>query len=111
MPPVEPSAERAARNEILFRDANEKIDERRVDLGVDADRTPFLCECEDEQCNAVLLLSKDEYADVRAGGSRRFLVLPDHVGVHSRVVSDHGRYLLVEKVGAAGDAAERMTNG
>lgn len=111
MPSVEPSAERAARNETLFRDANARIDERRGELGIDADRTPFLCECEDEACNAVLLLSREEYAAIRSGGPRRFFVLHGHVGNHSRVVSDHGEYLLVEKVGAAGEAAERMTDG
>lgn len=110
MPSVEPSAERAARNEVLFREANAKIDERRAELGVNAERTPYLCECEDERCNAVLLLSHDEYDAVRRGGARRFFVLPGHVGDHSRVVDDRGAYLVVEKVGAAGEAAETMTD-
>ena len=110
MPSVEPSAERAARNETLFRNANERIEERRAHLGVDAARTPFVCECEEETCNAVLLLSREEYAAVRSGGPRRFFVLHDHVGNHSRVIEEHADYLVVEKVGAAGEAAERMSD-
>lgn len=40
--------ERAAQNEVTFREANSTIEDRRAALGVDA-RTPYLCECEDER--------------------------------------------------------------
>lgn len=40
------SLERATLNELRFREFNEKIDERRAELGLE-ERIPYLCECED----------------------------------------------------------------
>lgn len=104
---VDPSAERSARNEALFRKANERIVKRRDDLNVDSARTPFLCECDDVSCAEVVLLTREEYARVRAHG-RRFLVAHSHLGDHSRVVEDAGRFMIVEKVGDAGTIAEAL---
>jgi hypothetical protein len=106
---VSRAAEVAARNEVLFREANARIAQRGIELGVEAERTPFLCECDDISCNAVVLLSNDDYAYVRDGGPRRFLVAHDHTDEHTRLVADHGTFRVVEKTGEAGEAAERMT--
>jgi hypothetical protein len=108
-PSVSRAAEVAARNEILFREANERIAQRGEELGIEAERTPFLCECDDVGCNAVVLLSKDQYTYVRDGGARWFLVAHDHANEHTRTVADHGTFRVIEKTGEAGEAAERMT--
>jgi hypothetical protein len=71
------SEERAARNEAVFRDANERIAERREALAAVEGRTPFLCECEDERCTEVVLLTRVEYERVRAEATR-FVVVPGH---------------------------------
>src|SRR5438105_1489613 len=69
---VERSAERAAASEARFRQANEQIHEKVLELGVRDGRAPYLCECENERCTTVVLLAVAEYEDVRSG-SRRFL--------------------------------------
>jgi hypothetical protein len=70
-------ADTALRNERLFRDANERIAERRDELEVDDTATPFLCECEDEACTAIVRLSADDYRRVRER-ELTFVVVPGH---------------------------------
>ena len=101
------SAERSAKNEAHFRELNEKLERRRIELlgDGDDDATPFLCECEDTSCTAVLLLTLHEY-ELARDSRRRFLICPEHVADNARVVGRHDGYWLVEKQGEAGRIAE-----
>jgi hypothetical protein len=98
------SEERAARNEASFREANEKLGDKRLELGADG-RTPFLCECSDPECTELLQLSHDEYERVRSSGNR-FVVAVGHDGAIGRVVEEHDGYAVIEKSGFAGRIAE-----
>jgi hypothetical protein len=101
------SAQRSAKNEAQFREANERLEERRLELlGEGDDRaTPFLCECERTSCTAVVLLTLEEYERAR-GSRRRFLICPGHVADNAEVVARGETYWLVEKQGEAGRVAE-----
>ena len=91
--------ERRATTEALFRDVNERIAESadRVDM----DRTDFVCECADPSCTHRVSASLDEYERVRADATT-FLVLPGHEQEDiERVISDRGRFQIVEKFQAA----------
>jgi len=88
--------ERRAAAESLFREVNERIAEsaRRFD----AAQTEFVCECSDPACTARVHASLDEYEDVRSDGAT-FLLRPGHEQPDiERVVTDVGRYRVVEKV-------------
>lgn len=98
------SARRAAENESIFRDANERVEERLGELTVEDGRSPFLCECEDLRCRQMLRLSREEYEAVRARPNR-FVVTPGHLVTHAQIVSDGDRYRVVEKTGEAGAVA------
>jgi hypothetical protein len=98
------SIERAALNETIFRDANELIEDRRRQLGTEA-RIPYLCECEDEECLERVHLTADEYADVRSS-PRRFVLAKGHQFTSGKVVTETDSYLVVDKVGGAGEIAE-----
>lgn len=100
---MERSDERAARNESLFREANEQIDGRRDALGVDA-KTPYICECSREGCMEVVLLSPDDYSEVRAEPTR-FLQKPGHAEGSEHVVAERDGYVIVEKLGASAQTA------
>ena len=101
------SSERSAKNEARFREANEQLEQRRIELLGDGDdrATPFLCECERTTCTAVVLLTLDEY-EVARGSRRRFVICPEHVADNARVVARRDAYWLVEKQGEAGRVAE-----
>jgi hypothetical protein len=88
--------ERRATTEALFRDVNERIAESAEHF--DADRTEFVCECADPSCTHRVAASLAEYEEVRDEPTT-FLVLPGHEhGDIERVVSDRGRFRIVEKV-------------
>jgi hypothetical protein len=67
----------ALRNESIFREANERIAERRDELDAVDGLTPFLCECEDETCTAIMRISNADYAQVRRDPVY-FVVVPGH---------------------------------
>ena len=101
-----PTATRAAKNESLFRQVNERINE--IQQGFEsADAVGFVCECSDEQCTTQVSLNLAEYGEVRAGPAH-FLVAPGHVDLeHERVIDSNDRYAIVEKFGLAGRIAEQ----
>ncbi len=101
MQPDEGSAERkvrAAQNQALFREVNERL-ERLASAFHEAAHTPgFACECADIACTDQLALTIDEYEALRTHGNR-FAVLPGHVLADvERVVSENDRFALVEKL-------------
>ena len=90
--------QRRATTEALFRDVNERIAESAQDF--DPGRTEFVCECADPSCTHRVPASLLEYEEVRAD-STTFLVVPGHEqGDIERIVSDRGRFRIVEKVQA-----------
>jgi hypothetical protein len=91
---VERSAERAAANEARFREANEQIDEKVHELGSLDRSAPYLCECEEELCTTIVLLTAAEYEGVRSR-SRRFVVR-------------HDGFTVIEKTGEEGRIVEEL---
>jgi hypothetical protein len=103
------TAERVARNDAAFREANEQISERAAAYGVDG-LLPFICECAEESCTEIVRLTAGEYERVRADGAL-FLNAHGHVAAaqqHARVVEEHERYVIVEKIGRAGEIVREL---
>jgi hypothetical protein len=94
--------EQAAKNESTFRRANDSLEKRRTALGFEDDPTPYLCECEDERCLELVLLSREEYEAVRAN-PRRFVMVPGHQEADDAVVQEEARFTVIEKGGQEGD--------
>lgn len=101
------SAERAAQNESIFRDANERVEERLGELTLEEGRSPFLCECEDIRCRAMLRLTREEYEQVRSRPNR-FMIAPGHPYTDAHVVAEDTRFLVIEKAGRAGAVAKEL---
>jgi hypothetical protein len=99
--------ERYVRNESLFREVNERIAEVNEGFEVDG-QADFLCECGRNQCLETVQLSRQEYEAVRAEGDR-FVIRPGHENESvERVLARYETYLVVEKIGAAGDESEAL---
>ena len=98
------SEERAARNEVLFREANEKLEDKRQELELDG-RTPFLCECADPTCTRLIRLSLEQYEHVRSRPSW-FVIVDGHDPDEGRAAEGHDGYTIVEKTGAAARIAK-----
>ena len=104
------SAERIARNDSVFRDANEQINARARERGaVEHQPVPFLCECADERCTTILQLTLVEYEEVRTH-SRQFMTAIDHERAEGpvEVMLKNHTYLVVRKHGHAGEIAEEL---
>ena len=102
----DPDARRqlAAKNESLFREANEHIEE----ISSDAAFVSFVCECADVDCNERLSLTLEEYEHVRSQPNR-FIVLPGHNVPDLdliQVASD--RYFVVSKLGTGAQVAREL---
>jgi hypothetical protein len=104
------SAEKIAENNDRFRQANEGIAAAVEQHGSAEQRVPFVCECSDMGCFDLLPLLPQEYARVRSN-PRWFLHAPGHepqVAGAVRLVESHEQYLLVEKIGHAGEVADDL---
>lgn len=105
------TALKVAENESAFRDANERVRRAAVSYGFEPDQgVPFLCECSDPGCRAIVMLSLEEYEAVRTD-SKWFLMLPGHEdseATNERIVADEEGYCIIEKTGRAGEEAARL---
>ncbi len=94
---------RAARNQSLFRDVNERIEEAISKL-----TTPheFVCECPEVECSETTSLTADEYEEIGAHPSW-YAIKPGHdiPGGERVVVGDADRYVAVEKIERAAEVA------
>jgi hypothetical protein len=99
-------AKQVARNESLFREVNERIEEIAESV-FQSSNAGFFCECGDADCVELMELSVEEYDEIRSD-PRRFVVKPGHeLPDFERVVEQEG-YYVVQKVGDAGEVAERL---
>ena len=97
--------ERIARNETLFREVNERIEDVSRSVGL-RESLEFLCECGIPDCPQPILLSRAEYEAVRAD-PRHFVIVPGHEHPEfERVIEQNERYAVVEKDGEAEEIAE-----
>ena len=99
---------RAARNEILLRDLNERIEAHHE--WVNSPLSEWVCECADENCSEPVHLSIEEYQAVRAEPTH-FLVVPgtEHLSPRiERVVRREERYWILEKIGVGAVMSEEF---
>jgi hypothetical protein len=103
--PQEAQRVRAARNQSLFRDINERIEQLNQAFETVLPLSEWVCECADAGCVEHIELSLAEYEALRADGNR-FAVVPGHeVADVERVVDRFERYVVVEKLGAGAAVA------
>jgi hypothetical protein len=91
--------ERIAKNNLIFREANEKIRAKADEYDAPLERIPFLCECPREDCTELVRLTLSEYSRVRSNGAH-FLTIPEHAEAErpvGRVVSHEDGYVIIEK--------------
>ena len=99
---------RAARNEALFRAANEKLETLNDAFEQLTGRMTITCECADVTCLEMLEIEPEEYRAVRAE-PRRFVVGRGHVDPDvETVVREFDGYVIAEKTGTTGEMAEEF---
>ena len=93
-------AQRAARNEEIFRGVNERIEEG-AELHAVSGALPFHCECGRAACLETIEIPTGRYAAVMRE-RYRFVVVPGHEEPDiERVLETEPEFLVVEKLGEA----------
>jgi hypothetical protein len=101
---------RAARNQSLFREINERVKQLNDGFSMVLPVGEWICECADDMCVERIELSAQAYEAVRTDG-RHFIVAPTDVHVFpdvELVAERNERYWIVEKFGRAGEDADRL---
>src|SRR5262245_31080535 len=97
---------RLALNEAMFRETNERLEERVQDAVGAEDVLEILCECGNLDCSERIVLSREEYAAVRSDPAQ-FAVKPGHeIAEVEAVVARNDRFEAVRKQGVAAEVAE-----
>ena len=107
----EARARKLALNQSTFRDANERIERAAQSHHFEtSQRVPFICECADPGCRETVMLRLADYEAVRAHADRFFLIAghEDAGEPQERILEVEQGYAVVEKIGTAGDEAERL---
>jgi len=103
---------RAAKNQSLFREINERVHqlEARLNAVAPAATSDWFCECSNESCFERITISHVEYDSIREDGARFFVAPSDaHVWpVVERITQQTDRYWVVEKMGEAERLARRL---
>lgn len=103
---VDAREERLARNEVLFRDVNERIEQSAAPHGDDPHVYEFLCECSNIDCSLRIHMTLAAYERVRAD-AHCFVVAPGHeLPEIEEVLSRNDEFQVVRKEGKAADLAE-----
>ena len=101
---------RAGKNQALFSEVNERVNEINPAHETWLAQTDWVCECADDMCTERVELTPEEYEKVRES-PKRFFVLPDDDHVVPEVelvVERQPRYWVVEKVGLAAAVTEHL---
>jgi hypothetical protein len=105
---MDPTAERVARNDAIFREANERI--QAAAAGTNLELVPFICECADERCTQIVPMRLSDYERIRSD-PRHFLNLPGHeASAHgwAEVIATGEHHVVVEKIGEAAELVEEL---
>jgi hypothetical protein len=101
--------EKEARNQALFREVNERIEQVGEGFATDGP-TSFLCECGNRECTQTIDLSHSEYERVRAHASR-FVVALNHENPEAEsLVEQNSRFAIVEVYAGAASRIARESD-
>ena len=100
--------ERLAKNEVLFREVNERIEEAAETFDVEGHVFEFICECSNADCNLRVPLTIAQYEEARSD-SAQFVIAPGHeLPEIEHVVLRARDYQIVRKEGPAADLADEQ---
>jgi hypothetical protein len=110
---VDERQQQMGRNEALFREVNERIEELNATFQVTTDEFEIVCECGDGACDERVTVSTSEYERIRSDPTL-FMLVPGHEDATAEAVveEDQGNYVVVRKHpgGPADLAAETAPN-
>lgn len=97
---------RLGKNEVLFREVNERLRELGEGFSLVSEGGDFVCECANSSCTEHVRMPLQAYEEIRAEPTRFFVVKGHEEPDYERVIEEREQYLVVEKLpgGPAGVA-------
>jgi hypothetical protein len=90
---------RIGRNEVVFREVNERLRELGEGFSLVSEVAEFVCECGDSACAERIQLPLTEYERVRSD-PKWFVIVPGHEELeYERLIDEKSDYAIVEKLG------------
>ena len=89
--------ERIARNEVLFREINERLKEMQETFNVVTDRSEFVCECGNAECAERITMSLPEYRWLRNDPTMFAVVEGHQVEDVEDIVEKREHHVIVRK--------------
>ena len=101
--------ERIARNEGAFRELNERLEENVHRDRAEVEYAGFVCECGDQECDAVVRMRLGAYEAIRQD-DRLFFLVPGHEAPDAEdVVEECDGYYVVRKHEDVAELVDRST--
>ena len=101
--------DKEARNQTLFREVNERIEQLADHFGADG-QNPLICECGNAECTQQIELTAAEYERVRVHASR-FIVALNHENPETEsIIEQNDRFAVVETYAGAPSRIARETD-
>lgn len=103
---VNERGKRIGRNEVLFREVNERLRELGESFSVVTEEAEFVCECGNRSCSEQVRMPLQAYEEIRSDPKRFFAVMGHEEPEYAKVLSEREGYVIVEKLpgGPAGIA-------
>jgi hypothetical protein len=103
---VEDRGKRTGKNEVLFREVNERLRELGEGFSLVSEMGDFVCECANSSCTEHVRMPLQTYEEIRAEPTHFFVLKGHEETEYERIVDEHEDYLVVEKLpgGPAGIA-------
>lgn len=97
---------RVGKNEVLFREVNERLRDLGESFSLVTEEAEFVCECANTTCVERVHMSLSSYEEIRSDPKRFFVVKGHEILEYEKVVADDSGYFVVEKLpgGPAGIA-------
>jgi hypothetical protein len=103
---VDERGKRVGRNEVLFREVNERLRELGEGFSLVSEEAEFVCECANQSCTERIRMPLAVYEEIRSDPKRFFVIAGHEEPEFEKVVEERDGYLIVEKLpgGPAGIA-------
>jgi hypothetical protein len=103
---VNERGKRVGKNEVLFREVNERLRQLGEGFSLVTEEAEFVCECGSSSCIERVHMPLTQYEEIRSDPKRFFVVKGHELPEYDKVVAEASEFLVIEKLpgGPAGIA-------
>lgn len=95
---MDPRGSRVSKNELLFREVNERLRRLGEDFSLVSEEAEFVCECGNSSCIERVHMSLADYEEIRSDPKRFFVVKGHEAPEYEKILKETSGYLVIEKL-------------